>query len=73
MGNTLYEYSPIVTRSKLTWPHDARIAFYVGLNIEHYLVDRPPRPASSVARPRSFPIPSTSDGVTTAYASVFGA
>jgi allantoinase len=41
MGNTLYEYSPIVTRSKLTWPHDARIAFYVGLNIEHYLVDRP--------------------------------
>jgi len=41
MDNALYEYSPITTRPKLTWPNGARLAFYVGLNIEHYLVDKP--------------------------------
>lgn len=41
MDNTLYDYSPIVSRSKLEWPNGARIAFYIGLNIEHYQVDRP--------------------------------
>jgi len=41
MDNPLYDYSPIVARPRLTWPRGARIAFYVGLNIEHYLVDRP--------------------------------
>jgi allantoinase len=41
MDNTLYDYSPITMRPKLTWPNGARVAFYVGLNIEHYQVDRP--------------------------------
>jgi hypothetical protein len=41
MDNTLYKYSPIVDRPKLIWPNGARIAFYVGLNIEHYYVDKP--------------------------------
>lgn len=41
MDNQLYNYSPIVSRPKLTWPNDARVAFYVGLNIEHYQVDNP--------------------------------
>ncbi len=41
MDNTLYKYSPIVDRPKLVWPNGARIAFYVGLNIEHYYVDKP--------------------------------
>lgn len=41
MDNALYEYSPITARPKLTWPNGARLAFYVGLNIEHYLVDKP--------------------------------
>lgn len=41
MDNTLYDYSPIVSRPKLTWPDGARVAFYVGLNIEHYEVDKP--------------------------------
>jgi hypothetical protein len=41
MDNTLYKYSPIVDRPKLTWPNGARIAFYVGLNIEHFYVDKP--------------------------------
>jgi allantoinase len=41
MDNTLYKYSPITARPKLTWPNGARIAFYVGLNIEHFEVDKP--------------------------------
>ena len=41
MDNTLYRYSPIVTRPPLTWPTHARVAFYVGLNIEHFEVDKP--------------------------------
>ncbi len=41
MNNTLYSYSPIVSRSKLVWPKGARVAFYVGLNIEHFEVDKP--------------------------------
>jgi allantoinase len=39
--NTLYDYSPITGRPKLSWPGGARIAFYVGLNIEHFEVDKP--------------------------------
>jgi peptidoglycan/xylan/chitin deacetylase (PgdA/CDA1 family) len=41
MDNTLYKYSPIVSRPRLTWPNGARIAFYVGLNIEHFHIDKP--------------------------------
>lgn len=41
MDNELYSYSPIVDRPPLAWPDGARVAFYVGLNIEHYLVDAP--------------------------------
>jgi peptidoglycan/xylan/chitin deacetylase (PgdA/CDA1 family) len=41
MDNALYDYSPIIARPKLTWPNGARVAFYVGLNIEHYEVDKP--------------------------------
>ncbi|GII97350.1 polysaccharide deacetylase family protein [Sinosporangium siamense] len=41
MDNRLFDYSPIVEREAIHWPGGARIAFYVGLNIEHYLVDRP--------------------------------
>ncbi len=41
MDNRLYDYSPIVSRPRLTWPNGARVAFYVGLNIEHYQVDKP--------------------------------
>jgi hypothetical protein len=41
MDNELYGYSPIVSRPKLVWPKGARIAFYIGLNIEHYEVDWP--------------------------------
>lgn len=41
MENQLYNYSPITTRPKLTWPNGARVAFYVGVNIEHFEVDKP--------------------------------
>ncbi|MCP2257060.1 Polysaccharide deacetylase [Streptoalloteichus tenebrarius] len=41
MDNQLYDYSPIVDREPIHWPNGARVAFYVGANIEHYQVDRP--------------------------------
>ncbi|MBA3368200.1 MAG: polysaccharide deacetylase family protein [Geodermatophilaceae bacterium] len=41
MDNQLFTYSPITERPPITWPGGARVAFYVGLNIEHYRVDAP--------------------------------
>ena len=41
MDNELYGYSPIVERPPLTWPGGAKLAVYVGLNVEHYEVDKP--------------------------------
>lgn len=41
MDNALYDYSSIASRPKLAWPDGARVAFYIGLNIEHYQVDKP--------------------------------
>lgn len=38
---TLFDYEAIVDRAPVRWPGDARVAFYVGLNIEHFSVDRP--------------------------------
>lgn len=41
MRQKLYDYSPIVSRPQLVWPGGHRMAFYIGLNIEHYLFDVP--------------------------------
>jgi peptidoglycan/xylan/chitin deacetylase (PgdA/CDA1 family) len=41
MDNELYEYSPIVDRPALRWPNGARVAFYIGLNVEHFETDKP--------------------------------
>ncbi|MFD7663580.1 polysaccharide deacetylase family protein [Streptomyces sp. NPDC059788] len=41
MDNELFDYSPIVEREPIHWPDGARVAFYVGLNVEHYRIDRP--------------------------------
>ncbi len=41
MDNELYSYSPIASRPRLEWPGGARVAFFIGLNIEHFHVDRP--------------------------------
>jgi peptidoglycan/xylan/chitin deacetylase (PgdA/CDA1 family) len=30
------DYSPIIDRPRLTWPHNARVAFWVAPNVEHY-------------------------------------
>ncbi|MFB9905577.1 polysaccharide deacetylase family protein [Allokutzneria oryzae] len=39
--NKLFDYSPITERPPLHWPGGARVAFYVGLNVEHFLIDTP--------------------------------
>ena len=72
MDNALYDYSPLPARRKLTWPNGARIAFYIGLNIEHYEVDKP---STSIFGGTAgwFPIRSISAGATTACVSVSGA
>ncbi len=41
MDNPLYDYSPIIDRPPLSWPNGARLALYLGLNIEHYEIDKP--------------------------------
>lgn len=41
MENDLFDYSPIVEREPIRWPDGARVAFYLGLNVEHFQVDRP--------------------------------
>jgi len=41
MDVELFNHSPIIERAPLRWPEGARVAFYVGLNVEHYQVDRP--------------------------------
>ncbi|GAA2436853.1 polysaccharide deacetylase family protein [Streptomyces mauvecolor] len=41
MDNELFAYSPITERPPVKWPGGARVACYVGVNIEHYQVDRP--------------------------------
>ena len=41
MDNELFPYSPITERPPIRWPGGARVAFYLGLNIEHYQVDKP--------------------------------
>ncbi|MEG8180054.1 polysaccharide deacetylase family protein [Nocardia terpenica] len=37
----LFDYSPITERRPIRWPDGKRVAFYVGLNIEHFYVDLP--------------------------------
>lgn len=39
--NPPFHYSPITERPPLFWPGGARVAVYIGLNVEHFLPDRP--------------------------------
>jgi peptidoglycan/xylan/chitin deacetylase (PgdA/CDA1 family) len=41
MENTLYDYSPITERPAIEWPAGRRVAVYIGLNVEHFLLDHP--------------------------------
>jgi hypothetical protein len=36
-----FDYCPITERAPLTWPGGAKVAVYVGLNVEHFLLDEP--------------------------------
>lgn len=36
-----FTYSPITERAPIHWPGGVRVAVYIGLNIEHFLADRP--------------------------------
>jgi allantoinase len=54
MEYDLYNYSPITEREPVPWPDGARIAFYVGLNVEHFLIDRP---STSLNQPTSALVP----------------
>jgi len=38
---TLFDYSPITERPPIRWPDGKRVAFYVGLNVEHFYADLP--------------------------------
>ena len=40
MANRI-EYVPTPDRQRITWPNGARIAFYVGFNIEYFDMERP--------------------------------
>lgn len=40
-----YSYSPITERDPITWPGGARVAVYIGLNVEHFL---PGQPSTSI-------------------------
>ncbi|MGH8878893.1 MAG: polysaccharide deacetylase family protein, partial [Stackebrandtia sp.] len=41
MDNELYDYSPITEREPIRWPNGARVAFYIGLNVEHFHIGKP--------------------------------
>jgi len=41
MTAPLFDYSPITERPPITWPGGARVACYIGVNVEHFLIDRP--------------------------------
>jgi peptidoglycan/xylan/chitin deacetylase (PgdA/CDA1 family) len=41
LDNPVFVYSALPDRAPIRWPGGARVAFYVGLNIEHYRIDRP--------------------------------
>lgn len=39
--NRLYDYWPITKRPPVRWPNGARVAFWLGVNVEHYLFGKP--------------------------------
>ena len=41
MENALYDYWPLIRRPRLELPSGARLAFWIGLNVEHYELGKP--------------------------------
>lgn len=56
MDHEHYDWSPVVKRSALFWPHDARVALCVIVNLEHLDWD-PPRGSLQVASLHDRPLP----------------
>jgi allantoinase len=40
-ANELFDYRPITERPAISWPGDARVAVYIGLNVEHFRIGQP--------------------------------
>lgn len=54
MDNELYTYSPIRDRPPLSFPGDTTLAFYIGLNIEHYHIDSRGHGEENIPDPLTF-------------------
>jgi peptidoglycan/xylan/chitin deacetylase (PgdA/CDA1 family) len=54
MDNELYSYRPITDRPPLAFPGGATLAFYIGLNVEHFHIDAPGRGQENVPDPLGF-------------------
>jgi peptidoglycan/xylan/chitin deacetylase (PgdA/CDA1 family) len=54
MDNELYAYSPIRDRNPIGFPGDTTLAFYIGLNIEHYHIDARGQGADNIPDPLIF-------------------
>jgi peptidoglycan/xylan/chitin deacetylase (PgdA/CDA1 family) len=50
-----FPYVPTINRPAITWPDGARIAFYVGVNIEYFDIDRPNPRMPEALRPDMIP------------------
>lgn len=48
MDNQRFDYWPIIHRPRLELPNGARLAFWIGLNVEHFEVDKPSTSISPV-------------------------
>jgi peptidoglycan/xylan/chitin deacetylase (PgdA/CDA1 family) len=51
MENRRYDYSPVNSRTKIAWPNGARLAFWIGLNVEYFHFDQPTLSAPSPRLP----------------------
>jgi allantoinase len=51
MDHDYYAWSPISRRPRLAWPNDAKVAFFVVVNVEHFEVE----PALGTQFPSDFP------------------
>ncbi len=51
MKNPRYDYSPIISREKIAWPDNGRIALWVAPNIEYFHFDMPIRGSGSNHKP----------------------
>ena len=57
MDNSLYDYTPLPSRPTLEWPNGARLAFYVGVNVESFQFDDRFVESGGVPGPESVPNP----------------